>query len=74
MEKKLQKLYHTYYNLLIVQDLWKAHYQILLIIYLKDFIELNVNTNMTLKNMKHIKLNKTIVTVLFLNTQISKSI
>ena len=43
MEKKLQKIYLTYYSLLIVQDLWEAHYQIWLIIYLKDFIELNVN-------------------------------
>ena len=24
MEKKLQKIYLTYYNLLIVQDLWQA--------------------------------------------------
>ena len=29
--------------LLIVQDLWQAHYQILSIIFLKEFIELNVN-------------------------------
>ena len=25
MEKKLQKLYHTDYNLLVAQDLWQAH-------------------------------------------------
>ena len=43
MEKKLQKIYHTYYNLLIVLNLWQAHLQILLIIYMKEFIELNVN-------------------------------
>ena len=30
MEKNLQKDL-TYYNLLIAQDLWQAHYQILLI-------------------------------------------
>ena len=41
--KELQKVYLTFYSLLIAQDLWLAHYQILLIIYLKDFIELNVN-------------------------------
>ena len=46
MEKKLQKIYHTYYILLIVQNLWQAHLKILLIVYLKDFIELNVNQNM----------------------------
>ena len=28
MEKKLQEIYGSYYNLLIVQDLWPAHYQI----------------------------------------------
>ena len=48
-EKKSQKPYLTYYNLLIVQDLWQAHYQILLIISLKDFIKLNVNAHMTIK-------------------------
>ena len=26
MEKKLQKIYLTYYDLLILQDLWQAHY------------------------------------------------
>ena len=35
MEKKLQKVYPTYYNLLIVQDLWQGHYQMLPIIFLK---------------------------------------
>ena len=43
MERKLQKIYLTYFNLLIAQDLWQVRYQILLITYLKDFIELNVN-------------------------------
>ena len=53
MEKKLQKyIYLSYYNLLIVQDLWQVHYQILSIIFLKRFIELNVNTNMMIKNVK----------------------
>ena len=28
MEKKLQKIYLTFYNLLIAQDLWQAHYQV----------------------------------------------
>ena len=36
--KKIQKLYLTNYNLLIAQDLWQAHYQIFLIIFLKEFI------------------------------------
>ena len=37
MERKLQKICFTFYSLLIALDLWKALYQILLIIYLKDF-------------------------------------
>ena len=44
MEKKLQKLYLTDYNLIKAQDLWQAHYQILLIILLKELIKLNVQT------------------------------
>ena len=40
--EKLQKIYLTFYSLLIVQDLWQAHYQALLIIYWKDIIELNL--------------------------------
>ena len=49
MEKKLQKIYLTHYNLLIVQDLWQAHYQIVPIIFLKEFIKLNVNSDMMIK-------------------------
>ena len=73
MEKKLQKIYLTYYNLLIAQGLWQAHYQISLIIFLKEFIELNVNTNMMIKNVKLVKLYIIIATI-FLNTQILKMI
>ena len=51
MEKKLQQIYLTYYSLLIVQDLWQAHYQILSIIFLKEFIELNVNSDTLIKNV-----------------------
>ena len=61
MEKKLQQIYLTYYSLLIVQDLWQAHYQILSIIFLKEFIELNVNSDTLIKNVTHVKLN--IITV-----------
>ena len=42
MEKNLQKLYLTDYNLLTVQDFWQAHYQVLSIIFLKKFIKLSV--------------------------------
>ena len=62
MEKKLQKIYLTYYNLLTVQDLWQAHYQILSVNFLKEFIELNVNTDMInrkkLQNVFNLNLNK----------------
>ena len=73
MEKNLQKLYVTYYNLLIAQDLGQAHYQILSIIFLKKFIELNVNYDMTIKSVKHMELNISIATV-FSNLQILKMI
>ena len=73
MEKKLQKIYRTYYNLLIVQDLWQAHYKILSIIFLKNFLELRVNTNMMIENVKPVQLNISIANV-FLNTQILKMI
>ena len=33
MGKRLQKIYLIYYNLLMAQDLWQAHYQILSIIF-----------------------------------------
>ena len=67
MEKKLQKTYLTYSNLLIVQDLWQAHYQILSIIFQKKFIKLNVNMDMMIKNVKLEELNVSIPTA-FLNT------
>ena len=63
MEKKLQKTYCTYYNLLIAQGLWQAHYQILSIIFLKEFIELNVNTDMMIKNVKLVELNISIANI-----------
>ena len=70
---KLQKVCLIYYNLLIEQDLWQAHYQILSVIFLKEFIKLNVNANMMIKSMRLVELNKNIATA-FLNTQILKMI
>ena len=67
MEIKLQNIYLTCYNLLIAQDLWQVYYQFLSIIFLKEFIELNVNSDTMMKNVKHVELNMSIVTV-FLNT------
>ena len=62
MEKKSQKLYLTYYNLLIAQDLWQTYYQILSITFLREFIELNVNMGMMRKNVRHNELNTSITT------------
>ena len=50
-EEEIRKIYLTHYNLLIVQDLWQAHYQVLSITFLKEFIELNVNTDTMIKNV-----------------------
>ena len=72
MENKLQKINLTYHNLLIAQDLWQAH-QILSIIFLKELTELNVNTEMVIKNMRLVELNISITTVL-LNIQTLKMI
>ena len=68
MKKKLQKLYLIYYSLLIMQDLWQVQHQILPIIFQKEFIKFNVNLGTMIKNVKHIELNISIVTV-FLNIQ-----
>ena len=73
MFKKLQKVYLAGYNLLIAQDLWQAPYQILSIIFLKEFIKLNVNVDMTIKNVKLAELNINTVTV-FLNIKTLKMI
>ena len=69
MDKKLQKIYLTHYNLLRAQDLLQVHYQILSIIFLNEFLELNINSDTMIKNVKHMELNISIATV-FLNTQI----
>ena len=73
MEKKLQKIYLTYYNLLIAQDLWQAHYQILSIIFRTQFIELNANTDTMIKSVKYVELNISTATD-FCSTQILKMI
>ena len=49
MKKKLEKQYLTYYNLLIVQNVSQAH-QILSIIFLKEFLKLNINTDLMMEN------------------------
>ena len=73
MEKKSQKLYPRDHNLLIVQDAWQAHYQILLINLLKIFKKLNVKINKIIKYAKRVELNTKTVTT-FLNIQTLKTI
>ena len=73
MDKKLQKIYLTYYNLLIAPDLWQVLYQFLLIIFLKEFIKLNVNMDTIVKNVKLAEWNISIATV-FLNIETLKVI
>ena len=71
MGKKRQKNISYILQLLIAQDLWQAHYRILSIIFLKEFIELNVNSDTMIKNEKLVKLNISNATM-FLNTQMLK--
>ena len=59
-------MYLTYCSLLIVQDLWAVNDQTLSIIYEKEFITVNVSSDIMIKNEKLVELNKSIVTV-FLN-------
>ena len=53
---------------LLAQDFWKLHFQILSIISLKELIELNVNLDAMIKNVKHADLNISIATI-FLKMQ-----
>ena len=68
----MQKIHLTYYSLM-VQDLWQIDYQILSIIFLKEFKELNVNFDTMINNIKHVELNINVATV-FLNRHILKVI
>ena len=72
-EKKLQKIYRPHYNLLKAQDLWQAHYQVLPIILLNEFMKLYLNPNAMIKQVKLAELNIDIASI-FLNTQILKVI
>ena len=67
----MQKIYPTLYNLLIAQDLWQAHYEFLLIIFLMEFIKLIVNADTKRKSLKLVELN---IATVFLNAQTLKMI
>ena len=73
MKKKSQKPYLTDYNILIVQDLWQALFQIVLVILLNELINLNVNMSMITKNVNFMELDRNIAAA-FINTQILKII
>ena len=47
----------------MVHDLYQAHYQVLSIIFLKEFIELNVDIDMLIKNVRRVELKISIATV-----------
>ena len=57
MEKKLQKIYLAYYNLLLAENLWQVHYQILSIAFLNEFMKSNVIIDMMIKSVKFKELN-----------------
>ena len=42
---------------MMAQDLWQAYYQILSLILLKNFMKLNANVGILIKNAKHMELN-----------------
>ena len=73
IKKKLQKQYPTGCNLLMVQDIWQPHYQVFLMILVKEFMKLKVNTDAIIKNVKLVELNTKIETA-FLNMQTLKMI
>ena len=63
VEKEVIKIYKdgnesviTIYNLLIVQDLWQVHYEILLVISQKEFTRLNVKIVIVFLNMKMLRI------------------
>ena len=60
--EEITKIFLTYYNLLITQDLWQSYYQIFPIMFLKELIKLNVNVDTMIKNVKLAELNISIAT------------
>ena len=63
MDKNREDIYLTYCNLLIAQDLWQVLYQIMSIIFLKEFIELSLNLDTMVKDVKHVELNISIASL-----------
>ena len=63
MDKNREDIYLTYCNLLTAQDLWQVLYQIMSIIFLKEFIELSLNLDTMVKDVKHVELNISIASL-----------
>ena len=63
MDKNREDIFLTYCNLLIAQDLWQVLYQIMSIIFLKEFIELSLNLDTMVKDVKHVELNISIASL-----------
>ena len=51
-KKKQQQLHPIVYNLLTVQDLWQAHYQILLTILQKEYVTMYMMITNVKQNFK----------------------
>ena len=72
MEKELQKNI-SYILQFISSIIFMGSYEILSIIFLKEFIKLNVNTDSMIKNVKRLELYAKYATV-FLKTQTLESV
>ena len=51
-KKKQQQLHPIVYNLLTVQDLWQAHYQILLTVLQKEYVTMYMMITNVKQNFK----------------------
>ena len=58
---------------MIEENFWRVHYQILLIMWMKEVITLNVNMDNRIKNVKLVEFNATTATA-FLNKHSFKMI
>ena len=73
MEEKLQKNLSCILQFIDSTRFMAGNCQILSTIFLKEFIKLNVKTDMKMKNVEFVELNISIETV-FLNTKVFKMI
>ena len=77
MEETLQKIYLTYYSLLIAQDLWQAHYQTLSTTFsdfLPNFIRFFKNFSSFIKKDIHLVLSKSFLYALIFGKNMHKGL